>query len=141
MTKVFYVYSTMTGGVTYTQYIKTANDIPEIGKRVAIKGGSNVHRPGTLHTPRGTVTKVTEEDMEFLLTDELFKTHVKNGYVTFDSIEVDPEVQVGKGMEQRDGSAPLVPEDFGPGGIDGPKPVTAEGKSKFLDKLMGKTGG
>lgn len=141
MSKVFFVYSTMTGGVTYNEYIRTANDIPEIGRRVAIKGGTNVYRANTLSTPRGVVTKVSEADMEFLMTDELFKTHVKNGYITFDSVEVDPEVMVGKGMEQRDGSSPLVPEDFAPGGIEGPKPVSADGKAKFLDRIMGKTGG
>lgn len=105
-----YVYSTMTTGVRYVQYSKSVNDMPVVESFVDIAGGANLPDKH-LVTPRGVVTKVTDEQLALLEQNPLFKRHKENGFIIVDSVKVDPEVKASD-MEQRDDSSPLVPEDF-----------------------------
>ena len=115
---MFYVYSTATSSIAYTQYIENSSKDLAVVKRkadgtkmvVTIKGG---HGVATKHlfTPRGVVTEVTDEEMDLLLQDKNFQRHVKNGFMTYDKKEVKPEKKAAE-MTQKDGSAPLTPQDF-----------------------------
>lgn len=108
-----YVYSTLTCDNLYHHYERneTANaqEPGIITASVLIKGGTGV---ATKHlvTPMGVVTSVSDEELDFLKKDKNFQEHVKNGFITFDKVKVDPEVAAGK-METRDKSAPYVPQD------------------------------
>jgi hypothetical protein len=120
-----YVYSTLAADVNYTRYIKPkvvavpgqtsrAVDLPIVEKAVLIKGGSGVAPVGMrkLETPYGIMTKVTEEELELLNANEVFQTHLKNGYIQVRKGKVNPEVAVTSGMESRDVSAPIIEADM-----------------------------
>lgn len=105
-----YVYSTLTAGQNYTAYTKGGGDLPVVQKVVTINGGTNLPDKNLI-TPRGVVTEVSTEDLEFLLDQPAFIQHVENGFITFDTAKKDVEVAVSD-LQGRDGSAPLVPEDI-----------------------------
>ena len=131
-----FVYSTLSTGNTYVVYRKAENDLQEVVSKIVIKGGANV--ANALTTPRGVVTEVTESQLAELMSNELFKTHMKNGFISVDTRKVDPEVQAAKGMKLRDNSSQIVPQDYREG--DGQaKPMEGEAKKKgFLDGLLGR---
>ncbi len=113
-----YVYSTATCAGTYVEYQKS----PPISenksspgynralRKVTINGG---HGVATKHlfTPKGVVTQVSDDDLEFLLKNSSFQRHVAAGFLTYDKKKVEPEKKV-QNMALKDGSAPLTPEDF-----------------------------
>jgi len=106
-----YVYSTQTCGMHYAEYEKSSSkDIAKIIKKVLIKGGHGVANKHFL-TPKGVVTTVSDEDMEFLLKSEAFNRHLKAGFMSYDKKEVLPEIKAAN-MKDKDGSAPLTPADF-----------------------------
>lgn len=119
-----YVYSTLSAGVEYTGY-KTggANDLPAKNGVVYIAGGANVADTNFV-TPRGVVTGVSNDELEFLRGNTVFQLHEANGYITVtDSLE-DEDVVVSD-MTGRDPSAPLVDADF----KEGATPKTASRKA------------
>lgn len=107
-----YVYSTLTADNNYTVYEKGGADLPVEAGSVLIRGGSNV-ADRRLHTPRGVVTKISAEQLKALRSNEVFKLHERNGYVTISDKKEDPEV-VAADLTTRSPDAPLVDEDFGP---------------------------
>lgn len=109
-----YVYSTATCSGTYVEY-KPDNDkghghsVPL--KQVTINGG---HGVATKHlvTPKGVVTKVTDEELEFLLKNQAFQRHMKAGFMSYDNKKVEPEKKAESMNLKGDNSAPLTPADF-----------------------------
>ena len=115
----YYVYSTLTADTAFTGWKKIGEDkVPEKDGVVLVKGGTGVANRHFL-TPHGVVTGVSTEEAEFLMAHPLFQQQEKDGFVKIEKAKVDPEV-VAADMKLRDGSSPLVPEDFGE---DDPKPV------------------
>jgi hypothetical protein len=119
---MYYVYSTATNSGTYVEYEKNASNELSIPKKwpngkpmkVTIKGGHGLAQVGAapyIHTPKGVVTQVTDEEMEWLKTNPAFIRHMDRGFITYDKKKVDPEKKAAN-MEQRDGSAPLTPQDY-----------------------------
>lgn len=112
-----YVFSTATNSAYYCAYDTSTPGPAVIKKRVEIKGGHNLnaaHNPAqknNVYTPYGVRTEVSEADLEFLMSNETFKRHIKLGFIVVDSKKIAPE-KVAKNMEQKDGSAPLTPDDF-----------------------------
>lgn len=107
-----YVYSTATCSTFYCAYQKTnEKDLGRISKKVEIKGGHGVATQKTCITPRGVVTVVSDEDLDFLMQNKSFQRHIKAGFITVDKKEVAPEKKA-KDMEDKDGSAPITPKDF-----------------------------
>jgi hypothetical protein len=123
---MFYVYSTATCPICYVKYKPltesekslrgAASGHSEILKKVTIKGGHGVNTK-ILVTPKGVVTQVSDEDMEFLLKNESFQRHLKSGYMDYDKKKIDPEKKA-KNMAEKDGSAPLTPKQFEKGEND-----------------------
>ena len=110
-----YVYSTATCGAFYCLYESgSEKDLGVVKHKVEIKGGHGVATPKTCITPRGVVTMVSDEDLEFLMKNDSFIKHMKAGFLTVDKKEVAPEKKA-KDMAQKDGSAPLTPSDFATG--------------------------
>jgi hypothetical protein len=130
-----YVYSTLASDVAYTNHMAGGGDMPIELPPVVIKGGAGIANE-RLVTPRGIVTEVTEQEVEYLRQNELFKMHEKNGFVEVSESRVDPDTAAAD-MTGRDNSAPLVPEDFKPeeqpasvGGIEGDSQPAPAPKSK-----------
>lgn len=125
-----YVYSTATCAGKYVKYApdnaKTQGHA-KIIKSVTINGGHGVATKA-LVTPRGVVTEVTEEELEFLLADPAFQRHMKAGFMTYDRTKVDPEKRAAE-MAKGDNAAPLTPEDFKEGSTTGESRIY-KGKSK-----------
>jgi hypothetical protein len=124
-----YVYSTATCPISYVQYAPTSENESErrsrggtshnrVIKKVTINGGHGVANK-VLFTPKGVVTQVSDDDFEFLMQNESFKTHMARGYMTVDKKKVEPEKRA-KNMADKDGSAPLTPKDFEKGENDLP---------------------
>ena len=115
---MFYVYSTATCPISYVSYQgNNSTDLGVIQKRadgtnmaVTVNGG---HGVATKHlvTPKGVVTEVSDDDMDFLLQDRLFKKHMNAGFMSYDKKEVAASKKA-LDMAEKDGSAPLVPSDF-----------------------------
>lgn len=105
-----YVYSTLSNDQSYTTYRKTEGGIPQAAGSVFVAGKANV---STKHfvTPLGMSTEVTAEQLAELRSNEVFKLHEKNGFVTVSDKKEDAE-KVASGMTGRDKSAPLVEQDF-----------------------------
>jgi hypothetical protein len=109
-----YVYSTATCTTSYVLYKEDKDKnsgFAEAVKKVTINGG---HGVATKHlvTPKGIVTKVSEDDLAFLLADINFQRHMKAGFMMYEkSKKVDTEKKV-ENMAKGDNSAPLVPKDF-----------------------------
>lgn len=139
-----YVYSTLAAHVKYTRYHKQKiklipgmapkiSEVPIVEKFVLIKGRAGVAPPGIrrLETPQGVVTQVSDEELELLQANEVFQTHLKNGFVQVRSESVHPEVVVADGMESRDVSAPLVEADMETvGNLDEEKKAKGTGRFK-----------
>jgi len=105
-----YVFSTLTASNTYTLTAPGGADLPVVARSVTIAGGSNIPDK-RLITPIGVMTEVTDEDYAWLQDNEVFKLHLKNGFLTVRERSADPE-QVASDMITRDQSAPLVDADF-----------------------------
>lgn len=106
-----YVYSTCSTDFAYGTYTKAPKGgLPTLGRRVLIKGGSNVATKN-LVTPFGVMTKVSDEDAAYLMTDKHFLRHMAGGFVQISDKNHDPEAMAAD-MTSRDGSAPLTPGDF-----------------------------
>jgi hypothetical protein len=117
-----YVYCTASNSTTYCDYgVQTEADKNRgyniARKKIHINGGHNVARPvrggglGAIHTPRGVVTEVSDEDLEILLQNKSFQRHMEAGFITIDKKKVDPEKRAAD-MAPADGSAPITPADF-----------------------------
>lgn len=113
-----YIVSKLAADVCYNDYTPQ-NGVNVRTGGVLIKGGAGVANrkhalaDGVL-TPDGVLTAVNDDQLSFLMKDEVFKTHLKNGHVKV--LEKKPEPnKVAKDMES-DGSAPLTEADMKPGG-------------------------
>lgn len=108
-----FVYSTATNSGTYIKYKSDhskGHGHSEVLKKVTIQGGHGVATKA-LVTPKGVVTKVTQEELDFLMENESFKRHLKAGFMAVDSKKVDPADKAAN-MAPADNSAPLTPADF-----------------------------
>jgi len=105
-----YVYSTLSASMDYTTYAKGGADLPAVAGNVRIEGGANIPDK-FMRTPLGVANGVTDDELEQLMANEVFKAHIANGFITVRDDKVDPEVAAAD-MEGRDASAPLVDQDF-----------------------------
>ena len=107
--KILYVFSTLASDVAYTNHEQGGADMPIDLPPVVVKGGAGVMND-RLVTPRGVATAVTEEQVEYLRANPVFKLHEKNGFVMVSETNGDPD-KVAADMTGRDISAPVVPQD------------------------------
>lgn len=109
---MMYIYSTLTCDNAYAVYEPStdATQISIIKRTILIKGGHGVANK-YVQTPRGVVTEVSDEDFAALQLDAHFQQHVKNGFITYEKSKADTE-SVAKNMQDRDASAPLIPDEF-----------------------------
>lgn len=108
-----YVYSTLAATVTYenTEVPTEANPIPRVLSSVTVKGGANVI-DSKFNTEKAFRTEVTEEQLEHLKANAVFKAHVADGYVMYDDTKANAEKVAKENLKARDVSAPKTPEDY-----------------------------
>lgn len=106
---MYYVYSTLGQDNTYTGY-RSTHDLPVAESRILIRGGTGVINKN-LVTPHGVLNQVSDADYEVLQKNHDFQRHVKNGFIVVQKQEEKVE-KVVKGMQPKDGSAQLTPEDY-----------------------------
>ncbi|UNY40212.1 hypothetical protein KLEP174_gp08 [Pseudomonas phage vB_PcuM_ KLEP17-4] len=104
-----YVYSTLSNDQRYVSYTSGASGVPKPESSIFIAGQANLMNKHFV-TPRGVATKVTAEQLAELRNNDLFKLHMKNGFITVSESKMDAEI-VAADMEGRDQSAPIVEQD------------------------------
>lgn len=105
-----YVASTLTNSTKYTDWTRNEGKLIE-GLSVTIKGGFGLADKNFV-TPTGAVlTKVTDEEFEFLQTNHHFKQHANNGFVKVYKGSV-PGEKAMDGMQLGDKSSPMNPMQF-----------------------------
>lgn len=115
-----HIASTLSAPVTYVEYEYTPDKRPVRKRGITIKGGAGVaSRPHALAngllTPDGIVTPVTEEELAFLKTDEVFQRHIKGGFLKILNSNVSGN-KAAKDMNARDPSRPYTEKDYEKGG-------------------------
>lgn len=109
------VFSTMATDISYVEYrAGPQGGVPSIARSVTIKGGAHVPTKH-LVTPRGVVTKVSAEDLDFLVNNREFKLHLASGFMKFESRNVELEDAVAD-MNPKDSLRPLTAKDYELGG-------------------------
>lgn len=111
-----YITSTMSTGVKYAVYGKSAGGLPVVVKEIEVKGGANVANKA-LYTPTGIVTKVTDEELELLENHPVFKMHKAAGFLKISKIGAENT----KNLEKEDKSAQLTDDSFEKKGRKAPK--------------------
>lgn len=120
MAKLLCVFSTMSASVRYVDWKPGAGDgaPAQEGESVIVKGGAGVADKNIV-TLRGIPTMVTEAQAAMLRANPVFKLHQSNGFVSLEEVPAPPSQETVEGkvakLEGRDGSAPLVDQDFAPG--------------------------
>lgn len=117
-----YILSTMSTGVDYSLYEKTPSGLTVVKKTVSINGGANVMDKHFI-TPLGVVTKVSDEDLELLEANPVFKQHKADGFI---KIQKNDKVETSQ-MEKKDASAQPTAEDFKKKGKKAPVVAKKEG--------------
>lgn len=108
-----YIFSTLTCDNAYNLYHPRLHDKApnRIARSVVIKGGANVSDKKFRITSPGVMTKVTDEELELLKNNVVFKRHVERGFLIIENKKVEVEKASSK-MTKKDRSAPKVPEDY-----------------------------
>ena len=128
----YYIYSTLTCSQNYCDYYPSPDQhiLPQVKSKIHIAGGHGVAGKHLI-TPRGVVTKITDEQYEILSGNPEFQLHMKNGFITAEKHKIEPEKAI-RAMENKDKSAPLTPNDYskrvpvipGTEDVQKPKPST-----------------
>jgi len=105
-----YIYSTKSNSTAYAFYDASVKDkdSPEVIKKIVVKGGAHVANKNFV-TPKGVVTKVTDEEYKLLLEHPVFKRHVERGFVLASTKEYKSKKAIND-MNDDDKSAPLTPK-------------------------------
>lgn len=108
----YYIYSTLATDMKYTEYHEpiSGETVANIKHSVFVNGRANVSDKHFV-TPRGVMTRVSDEDFAMLEKNSLFNLHRKNGYITFEKKAADID-KVVVNMKARDVSAPITPEFY-----------------------------
>lgn len=114
-----YIVSYESASVEFPKYIRTKAGIDVKGS-VIIKGGAYVIDKKTLETPKGIITEITKEDLDFLKTQSLFNEKVENGSYEIVENEKKAEEKVKKSKKKKDGGAQLTAQDFKDAGQNPP---------------------
>lgn len=113
-----YIYSTITASTNYSKYRPSGPNAGSavIERSVVIHGGANMapqrdsKTQVVLMTPRGAVTRVSDEELSFLESVEAFRRHRDRGFLVVESKSQSIDKVVDAGMCPQDKSAPLTPK-------------------------------
>lgn len=127
----YYVYSTLSQDNLYTVYKPGRNpaEARVIHRQVLVRGGAGVINKNFV-TPKGTVTKITEEEHKVLMGDNpqdersgcvAFKRHMARGYIIVEKTKANP-AKVAKDMTERDMGAVATLKEIHERGAPDAKP-------------------
>lgn len=108
-----YIYSTLSNDQQFTVW-NTDEDgkrLPIIQRQILINGKANIANKKTLITPKGIITKVTEEELGQLQRVSAFCSHVKDGFISIEHDKKEVE-EVVKNMKGKDKSAQPTAADY-----------------------------
>jgi len=108
----YYIYSTLSTDMKYAEYREpvAGETVAIIKHSVFIAGKANVADKHFV-TPRGVMTKITDDEFAMLSKIPLFNLHKDNGYISFEKKVADVD-KVVVNMKARDVSAPITPEFY-----------------------------
>lgn len=119
-----YIVSHEAQSTEYPKYVKTKTGV-DANSAILIKGGCGVINKKTLHTPRGVITEVSKEDLEFLKTQYLFNFKVEKGF--YEIVESEKKAkEKAKEKKQKDKGSQLTAKDFEEAGMTPPKVGASE---------------
>lgn len=114
-----YIVSKASQDIEYTAWDTTTKPgMVKPIKSVTIHGGANVINKTTLETPKGAITEVTDEELEFLMNSSAFKRHLERGWMHIENSKGAAEKKVSivekddDGFDRKDGSSQLTDDDF-----------------------------
>ena len=106
-----FIYSTLAADTAYAFYEDGVGGMKITTDKIVIKGGANVADKNFV-TPLGVVTQVSKDQADRLREHRVFKKHLDGGFVFIYDEKKDPEKVISaEGMQTRDVSAPMVPND------------------------------
>ena len=113
-----FIVSKASQDIEYVDWTDGVNGVKRAKKSVIIKGGANVVDKKLLSVSNGTVTEVSNEDLEFLKSNTAFQRHLERGWMSIEKGKETAEKVAKKkrtnkdGETIKDGSAQLTAEDF-----------------------------
>lgn len=104
-----YIISHESASVEFPKWIRTKTGLDAQGS-VTIKGGAFVINKKTMETPKGVITEVTKEELDFLKTQALFKEKVESG--SYEIVENEKKAKASSKRGKKDKGAQLTAKDF-----------------------------
>lgn len=104
-----YIVSHESASVEFPRWIRTKTGLDAQGS-VLINGGAGVINKKTMETPKGVITEVTKDELDFLKTQTLFNEKVKNG--SFEIVETEKKAKESSKKGKKDKGAQLTAKDF-----------------------------
>lgn len=104
-----YIVSHESAGVEFPKWVRTKTGVDAQGV-VVIKGGAGVINKKTMETPKGVITEINKEDLEFLKTQTLFNEKVKLG--SYEVVETEEKAKKASKKGKKDKGAQLTAKDF-----------------------------
>ena len=104
-----YIVSHESASVEFPKWIKTKTGV-DANSSIVIKGGAGVIDKKTMETPKGVITEITKEDLDFLKTQSLFNEKVKQG--SYEIVENEKKAKESSKKGKKDKGAQLTAKDF-----------------------------
>lgn len=114
-----YIVSHESASVEFPRWVRTSSGVTA-QSAVVINGGADVINKTTLETPKGVITEVTNEELEFLQTQWLFQEKVKQGSYEIVKSQKEAEKASKKRGKTKDKGAQLTSDDFKEAGLTPP---------------------
>lgn len=104
-----YIVSHESASVEFPKWVRTKTGVDAQGV-VVIKGGAGVINKKTMETPKGVITEINKEDLDFLKTQTLFNEKVKSG--SYEIVETEEKAKKASKKGKKDKGAQLTAKDF-----------------------------
>ena len=104
-----YIVSHESASVEFPKWVKTKTGVDANGS-VIINGGAGVINKKTMETPKGVITEITKEDLEFLKTQSLFNEKVAAG--SYEIVDSEKKAKESSKKGKKDKGAQLTAKDF-----------------------------
>lgn len=114
-----YIVSHAAASCEFPRWVRTPNGVTA-ESAVLIKGGADVIDKKTMETPKGVITEVSDEELEFLKKQDLFNKKVAAGYYEIVESETKAKKQAKTRTVKKDKGAQLTAKDFEEAGLTPP---------------------
>lgn len=104
-----YIVSHESASVEFPKWVRTKTGVDAQGS-IIINGGAGVINKKTMETPKGVITEITKEDLEFLKTQTLFNEKVANG--SYEIVDSEKKAKESSKKGKKDKGAQLTAKDF-----------------------------